>query len=152
MSLVSFFLFFQNLLIYLCYVNTLPLSSRALDLMTDGCEPPYGCWELNSGPLEEQSVLLTSEPFLQPLFLAGFPSQVLIVSLLSSWPPPLSMSLSFISPENLHSITKSHLFPSSAYSWALAFYWLVKLGSKVYIASLGVRICSQDDQIFGGSI
>jgi hypothetical protein len=33
--------------------------------MTDGCEPPYGCWELNSGPVEEQSVLLTSEPSLQ---------------------------------------------------------------------------------------
>ena len=30
------------------------------------CEPPCGCWELNSGPLEEQSVLLTAEPFLQP--------------------------------------------------------------------------------------
>ena len=26
-----------------------------------------GCWELNSGPLEEQSVLLNSEPSLQPL-------------------------------------------------------------------------------------
>jgi hypothetical protein len=23
-----------------------------------GCEPPCGCWDLNSGPLEEQSVLL----------------------------------------------------------------------------------------------
>jgi hypothetical protein len=29
---------------------------------TVGC----GCWELNSGPLEEQSLLLTSEPSLQP--------------------------------------------------------------------------------------
>jgi hypothetical protein len=29
------------------------------------CEPPCGCWELNSGPLGEQSVLLTSEPSLQ---------------------------------------------------------------------------------------
>jgi hypothetical protein len=28
----------------------------------DGCEPPCGCWDLNSGPLEEQSVLLTAEP------------------------------------------------------------------------------------------
>ena len=28
----------------------------------DGCEPPCGCWELNSGPLEEQAVLLTAEP------------------------------------------------------------------------------------------
>jgi hypothetical protein len=34
----------------------------------DGCEPPCGCWELNSGPLEEQWVLLTPEPSLQPIF------------------------------------------------------------------------------------
>jgi hypothetical protein len=32
----------------------------------DSCETPCGCWELNSGPLEEQSVLLTAEPSLQP--------------------------------------------------------------------------------------
>jgi hypothetical protein len=38
--------------------------------ITDGCEPPCGCWELNSGPLEEQSVLLTTEPSLQPPSLA----------------------------------------------------------------------------------
>ena len=30
--------------------------------VTDGCEPPGGCWESNLGPLEEQSVLLTPEP------------------------------------------------------------------------------------------
>jgi hypothetical protein len=30
--------------------------------ITDCSEPPHGCWELNSGPLEEQPVLLTSEP------------------------------------------------------------------------------------------
>ena len=35
-------------------------------LLTNGCEPPCGCWELNSGPLGEQSVLLTTEPPLQP--------------------------------------------------------------------------------------
>jgi hypothetical protein len=29
------------------------------DLITDGCEPPCGCWDLNSGPLEEQSGTLT---------------------------------------------------------------------------------------------
>jgi hypothetical protein len=34
--------------------------------ITDGCEPPCGGWELNSGPLKEQSVLLTTEPSLQP--------------------------------------------------------------------------------------
>jgi hypothetical protein len=36
---------------------------------TDGCEPSCGCWDLNSGPPEEQSVLLTSEPSLQPLLM-----------------------------------------------------------------------------------
>lgn len=30
--------------------------------VTDGYDLP-GCWELNLGPLEEQAVLLTSEPF-----------------------------------------------------------------------------------------
>jgi hypothetical protein len=30
----------------------------------NGCEPPCGCGDLNSGPSEEQSVLLTSEPSL----------------------------------------------------------------------------------------
>ncbi|ERE86056.1 histone deacetylase 2-like protein [Cricetulus griseus] len=33
---------------------------KAPDLTTDGCEPPCGYWELNSGPLEEQPVLLAS--------------------------------------------------------------------------------------------
>ena len=40
-------------------------QKRAPDLITDGCEPPYGCWELISGPLEEQAILLISEPSLQ---------------------------------------------------------------------------------------
>ena len=32
------------------------------------CELPCGCWELNLGPLEEQQlVLLTTEPSLQPV-------------------------------------------------------------------------------------
>jgi hypothetical protein len=45
------------------------------DLITDGCEPPCGCWDLNSGPLEDQPVLLTTEPSLQPpclFFKTGF--------------------------------------------------------------------------------
>ena len=53
-------------------MSTLWLSSdthqmTASDPMTDGCELPCGCWDLNSGPLEEQSVLLTAEPSLQTL-------------------------------------------------------------------------------------
>jgi hypothetical protein len=39
------------------------------DLIMDGCEPPCGCWDLNSGPLKEHSVLLTAEPSLQPHLL-----------------------------------------------------------------------------------
>ena len=34
------------------------------DLIKGGCEPPCGCWDLNS---EEQSVLLPAEPSHQPL-------------------------------------------------------------------------------------
>ena len=51
------------------YMSALPAclsacQKSASDPITDGCEPLYGCWELNSGPLEEQSVLLTTEPSL----------------------------------------------------------------------------------------
>ena len=51
-------------------MSALQLSSdthqkRASDLIIDVCEPPCGCWELNSGPLEEQPMLLTAEPSLQ---------------------------------------------------------------------------------------
>jgi hypothetical protein len=50
-------------------------QKRASDPITDVCEPPCGCWELNSGPLEEQSLLLTAEPSLQPCFLFSYPPQ-----------------------------------------------------------------------------
>jgi hypothetical protein len=50
--------------IYFMYVSALLLSSDtpeecASDSITDGCEPPCGCWELNSGPVDEQSVYCT---------------------------------------------------------------------------------------------
>jgi hypothetical protein len=34
--------------------------------VTDSCELPSGCWELNLGPLGEQPVLLVTEPSFQP--------------------------------------------------------------------------------------
>ena len=37
-----------------------------LDPIIDGCDRPCGYWELNSGPLEEQLVLLNAEQSLQP--------------------------------------------------------------------------------------
>ena len=45
----------------------------------DGCEPPCGCWELNSGPLEEQPVLLTTEPSLHSPRLSP-PTPLLLLS------------------------------------------------------------------------
>jgi hypothetical protein len=69
MNYISVF-FFKNCLFILCiWVLCSCLQThqkRASDPITDGCEPPCGCWELNSGPLEEQPVSLTTEPSLQP--------------------------------------------------------------------------------------
>ena len=54
-------------------MHTLLLSSDTTeDLITDGCEPPCGYWELNSGPQEEELVLLTAETTLQPSPLYSF--------------------------------------------------------------------------------
>ena len=52
-------------------------QKRAPDLITDGCEPPCGCWELNSGPSEEQAMLLTTEPSPQPTIQFLFSSDFL---------------------------------------------------------------------------
>jgi len=50
----------------------------------DGCEPPCGCWDLNSGLSEEQSVFLPAEWSHQPLFVfnmdAGDRIQVLMLA------------------------------------------------------------------------
>jgi hypothetical protein len=74
-------LFFKPIFAYLkkdlfifMYMNSLSACTseckkRASDHIIDGFEPPCGGWELNSGPSEEQPVLLTSEPFLQPVLL-----------------------------------------------------------------------------------
>ena len=61
----SFFFLSILLIYYICSVLT-ACQKRVPDLVTDGCEPPCGCWEMNSGSLEEQPVLLTSETSLQP--------------------------------------------------------------------------------------
>ncbi|KAM7331856.1 hypothetical protein ACRRTK_008564 [Alexandromys fortis] len=47
-------------------------QKMAPDPIIDGCEPPCGCRELNSGPLEEQAMLLTTEPSLQLPTLYSF--------------------------------------------------------------------------------
>jgi hypothetical protein len=58
-------------------------QKRASDSTTDGCEPPCGCWELNSGSLEEQSVLLTTEPLFQPLFFSLMIAPCQLISCIS---------------------------------------------------------------------
>ena len=55
-----------KILMYIIMIQCSAFIPEEPDLIIDGCEPPFGGWELNSGPLEEQSVLLTSEPSLQP--------------------------------------------------------------------------------------
>lgn len=36
--------------------------------VTDGQEPPYRCWKVTPGPLQEQKMILPNEPSFQPLF------------------------------------------------------------------------------------
>jgi hypothetical protein len=58
---------FVCLFIYLFIVPVFRHTRRGHQMpITEGCELPCDCWELTSGPLEEQSVLLTTEPSLQP--------------------------------------------------------------------------------------
>jgi hypothetical protein len=54
----GFFFFLDLFIIYTVFC--LHSQKRAPDLIIDSYEPPWGCWELNSGPLVEQPVLLTS--------------------------------------------------------------------------------------------
>jgi hypothetical protein len=52
----------KRFIYYYMYVHCSCLQThqkRESDLVTDGCEPPCGCWDLNSGPSEEQSGALT---------------------------------------------------------------------------------------------
>jgi hypothetical protein len=36
---------------------------RSLELESQTCELSHQCWELNPGPLQEEPLLLTSDPF-----------------------------------------------------------------------------------------
>jgi hypothetical protein len=56
-------------LFYVCGYTVAHTRSGHWMPIADGCEPPCGCWDLNSGPLKEQSVLLTAEPSLQSDFV-----------------------------------------------------------------------------------
>jgi hypothetical protein len=67
---VSWCPFFLRFIYYYALVHCSCLQmhqKRVSDLIMGGCEPPCGCWDLNSGPSEEQSVLLSTEPSRQPM-------------------------------------------------------------------------------------
>jgi hypothetical protein len=67
--MVLFFLFMIYILICCELVHSCCLQThqkRTSDPITGGREPPCGCWELNSGPLKDQSVLSKPKPSLQP--------------------------------------------------------------------------------------
>lgn len=87
-------------------------------IITDGCEPPYGPWKLNLGPLPEQQVLRALEPsiFPPPLFLLfevvskqnpEFTAQLAFMYVLRIWTLVLLLSrqalypLSHLPPPNL---------------------------------------------------
>jgi hypothetical protein len=59
--MIYLFLFY----VHWCFACMRVLDSLELNL-TDSCELPCGCWELNPDPLEEQAVLTTTESSLQP--------------------------------------------------------------------------------------
>jgi hypothetical protein len=71
-------------LLYICEYSLQTQRQKASDSITDGCEPPCGWWELNSGPLEEQSVLETVESSLQPLAVVCVTFSGVVLSLILS--------------------------------------------------------------------
>ena len=78
-------------------------QERASDPITDGGEPPCGCWETNSGPLEEQPVLLMAESSLQA------PCPFLEVS----------MSISLVADDELSHLHMHITQHSNVLSWCL---------------------------------
>ena len=62
------FFFFKDFIYYVYSVLPvyIPAGQKREPDLIDDYEPSCGCWDTNPGPLEEQSVLPTSEPSLQP--------------------------------------------------------------------------------------
>ncbi|GAB1302384.1 Lymphocyte-specific helicase [Apodemus speciosus] len=72
------------------------LQKRASDLIIDDCEPPCSCWDLNSGPSEEQSVRLTIEPSLQPALAILAEDLGLVLSPHGGLQPSISINMVYI--------------------------------------------------------
>lgn len=91
LRLVLFYVYECFPYMYVCPPCVCPVPEEAREgvgasrsIVTDGCKLPLECWnQTNPSPLEEQPVLLTTEPFHQPLWNAfcggylGFSAKVL---------------------------------------------------------------------------
>jgi hypothetical protein len=103
------------------------------------CELPCGCWEMNLGLLEEQSMLLNTEPSLQPRFLFFFFVFVLgflFVCFVLFWPSdtylPTSICLSACLPVCL-SVSLS-LYLSLYLSVYLSVYLSISIYPSIYLS------------------
>lgn len=80
--LTSFF-FLKFIYFYFTCIGVLPAACLCEGVRSPGsgatnsCEPLRGRWELNPGPREEHTVLLTAESLLQPLILISDSYQLL---------------------------------------------------------------------------
>lgn len=56
-------MFYLDVCLYTICVSSILRGQGSLESgITCSCEPPCGCQETNPGPLEEQPVILTSDP------------------------------------------------------------------------------------------
>ena len=59
---------------FFCFLTFIQTASECITSLGTGvrenCEPSCRCWKLNLGPLKEQPVFFTSEPFTRPVFAA----------------------------------------------------------------------------------
>lgn len=62
--LKDLFIYFNVHECFICMCICMP--EEGIKLILDGCKPPRSCWDLNSGPLQKQLVLLSAKPSIQP--------------------------------------------------------------------------------------
>lgn len=107
----------------------------------DSCEPPYGCWQLNLGPLEEQPIFLNTEPSLQPQLRIIYTTKDAFEILFYLCLPPECrdchhMLLWLSNLILVHSVSYSTDCP---WCWHLALYIYFETGSY-YLAQAGVEL------------
>ena len=92
--------------------------------LQDGCEPPCGSWDLNSGPSEDQSVLLTDKPSLQPKFLLLILNPDLRKEMLLLKNTVVHTVVSLLYPEKPYFEPVKANFPSSCSHMPLQYWYM----------------------------